>query len=165
MQTKKLLLAPLVLLSAIPKALAHCPLCSAATGAAVVAARFYGVNDAIVGVFIGAFTLSTGLWFSNALKKRGFVFPAQSGILSAAGLLITVASLQIAKLFEASESLLGMPSLLTGLLIGSAVSAVAYSAHQIIRKAYSNRNLIPLQGLIVILTSLFITVVSLGIIL
>ena len=50
--------------------LAHCPLCTAATGTAVMVARFYGVNDSIVGLWLGAFIISTALWMDRVINKN-----------------------------------------------------------------------------------------------
>src|SRR3989338_5903211 len=77
-------------------AFAHCPVCTAAAVGAVAASRYYGVNDSIVGVFIGALALSTGLWANNAMKKRGWTFiPSQGFILSLASILHMVVSLHV----------------------------------------------------------------------
>src|SRR3989344_4710120 len=50
--------------------MAHCPLCTAATGAAVLAARWYGIDDLIVSTFIGGLIISTGYWINNWVHKK-----------------------------------------------------------------------------------------------
>src|SRR3989338_1786548 len=66
-----LLLIPILsLILIIPKAAAHCPLCTAATIVGVGVTRSFGLDDSIVGIFVGGMIISTALWFNNVLKKR-----------------------------------------------------------------------------------------------
>lgn len=55
---------------ALPLVSAHCPLCTGAAIGGVAAARFFGVDDSLVGLFLGAFIVSTALWADKMLKKR-----------------------------------------------------------------------------------------------
>ena len=64
------LVAPLVVVALAPVLLsttvrAHCPLCSAGAGAAAGIASFLGIGLAVVGVFVGAFGLATGMWTTS----------------------------------------------------------------------------------------------------
>jgi hypothetical protein len=49
---------------------AHCPLCTIGAGAAAGAAVWLGVSKVVVALFIGAFAMSMGLWFSRIVKKK-----------------------------------------------------------------------------------------------
>ena len=59
------------------KAFAHCPLCTVGAAAAAGGAAWLGVNNASIGVFIGAFAVSMGWWISNLTKKRYVPFQRQ----------------------------------------------------------------------------------------
>ncbi len=61
--------------------LAHCPLCTA--GAAFVAggAVVFGVHRMVIGVFIGAFAVSMGIWFGRAIKKKFMPFQKTAIVL------------------------------------------------------------------------------------
>ena len=61
-------------------AMAHCPLCTLATGAAVATARWYGVDDLIVSTFIGGTIISTG-YESRVKQKDGRVEAARSDLV------------------------------------------------------------------------------------
>lgn len=63
-------------------ALAHCPLCVAASGVLVILARVLGVSTTIVGVFIGAAAVAMGLWLSRIVPKR--YLPYQSALITLA---------------------------------------------------------------------------------
>ncbi|MBI4454145.1 hypothetical protein HY636_05875 [Candidatus Woesearchaeota archaeon] len=49
---------------------AHCPLCTVGAAFAAGGAAYLGVSRAVIGVFIGAFAVSTGLWFARIIKKK-----------------------------------------------------------------------------------------------
>lgn len=48
----------------------HCPLCSAGAGGAAGVASALGIGLEIVGVFLGAFGVATGLWMSQYVDKE-----------------------------------------------------------------------------------------------
>jgi len=53
------------------KALAFCPLCVVATGTLTGFFRWLGVDDAIIGLWLGAFILSASVVFNNFLIRKG----------------------------------------------------------------------------------------------
>ena len=53
---------------------AHCPLCTIGAGAAGVGAIWLGVSKVVVALFIGAFAMSMGMWFSKLIKKKYIPF-------------------------------------------------------------------------------------------
>lgn len=65
------LLAPIFLAT---KVAAHCPLCTIGAGAAAGAAVWLGVSKVAVVLFIGAFAMSMGMWFSRLIKKKYIPF-------------------------------------------------------------------------------------------
>lgn len=53
---------------------AHCPLCTIGAGAAAAGAVWLGVSKVVIALFIGAFAMSMGMWFSNIPKKQYIPF-------------------------------------------------------------------------------------------
>lgn len=53
------------------KALAFCPMCVVATGAFLGIFRWLGVDDTIIGLWLGGFILSISMVFNNFLIKKG----------------------------------------------------------------------------------------------
>lgn len=151
-------------LIALPAAMAHCPLCTVATGAAVSAARFYGVDDALMGVLIGGFVISSALWLQNVCKRRGWIFfPGQGLALVVLSLLLTIVGFKAGNLFvSATPQLLGMPRLLSGMLIGSVASVGGYGVHEYIRRLNNGKNHVALQGMAFMLAALFLGAVLVG---
>lgn len=123
---------------------AHCPLCAAATGAAVATARFYGVDDTITGTFVGAFIIATGLWMNNMLKKRKGgknYFSFQTPAILALSFALMLVSLYFV-------GLLHLDKLLAGTIGGTIITLVAFGAHHEFRKINKNHNYVPMQGIL-----------------
>jgi len=99
MNLKKIIPASIAGLLSFPTiTLAHCPLCSAATGALLVAARAYGVSDLITGTLAGAFASVTAIWIHNWLKaknKNKSYFPFQGIVFVLVSILMTILTFQV----------------------------------------------------------------------
>ncbi len=138
--------------------LAHCPICSAATGALVASARVAGVDDVVVGTFIGAFAISTAFWISNFITRRfKRKIPFQPYALSVISMVSTIASFYVAGLLGTMPSFLyvfGMERLLFGILLGSALSIITFELHNLMRRYNGNKNHFPFQGMILPIAAL-----------
>lgn len=89
MKHKLFIFTPLIVfLTILPSVSAHCPLCTMGAMAAAAGASALGVSNAIIGVFTGAFAVSTGWWISNKLKKK--YIPGQKWLLITASFLLTI---------------------------------------------------------------------------
>ena len=146
-------------LTLLTPAFAHCPLCTAATGAAVAATRFYGVDDLAVGVFIGGFILSTSFWFDRILRKRNKnneYIPLQGIVLTLSGLVLTILTFVWGNLVGSDlPSLFGINKLILGTVVGTVVAFGAFEFHKILRSNL-NKNIIPYQGIVFTLFSLIL---------
>ncbi len=149
------------LLAAKP-VLAHCPLCAAATAGGVAAARILGVDDTVVGTFIGGFVVSTGLWFNKWLKRKAGreLVPFQSSIAVLLSLSLMILTLFMARLLNASDSsylIFGVDKLLFGTLAGTLVTIAAFAVHKAIKSANNGKSWVPFQGILFTLLCLSIT--------
>jgi hypothetical protein len=140
---------------------AHCPLCTIGAGAAAGAAVWLGVSKVVVALFIGAFAMSMGMWFSRIVKKR--YVPFQKTLIIVLVFLTTV--LPLLPLFNAVGPLY-LPfigeygrtfafnySLLTSLLGGG----IVFVSPNLSRKIREKRGRsIPFQGIILTLAFLII---------
>ncbi len=99
MNKKKLLflIMPIFALFLVETASAHCPLCTIGAGAAAAGAVWLGISKVVVALFIGAFAMSMGMWFSRVVKKK--YVPYQKTLIIAAIFLTTV--LPLLPLFSA----------------------------------------------------------------
>ena len=69
-------------------AYAHCPLCTIGAAAAAGTASYFGLNKAIIGIFIGAFAVSIGWYASKLIKRR--VIPLQKALLISLSFFATI---------------------------------------------------------------------------
>ncbi len=69
---------------------AHCPLCVIGAGAAAAGAAYIGINPLIIGLFIGAFAMSMGMWFSGWKYFQKKYIPFQKGVIIIGIFLLTL---------------------------------------------------------------------------
>ncbi len=112
-------------------ALAHCPLCTIGAGAAAAGAAGFGVDNVIIGIFLGAAALAMGLWISRLVKRK--YVPFQKWAISAfsfASIIIPVLPLikgyssVYVSLAGGYGSLLNRTYLINSFLLGSMIGAV-----------------------------------------
>lgn len=157
----------LLVTAAFPaRVLAHCPLCSAATGLAAVIATSLGISTGPVGVFAGAFAFATGLWLAPLICKT--FIPHQAFALALLSFLATI--LPVLPLMGDYSSIsiflvgdygspLNRTYVLNRFLVGAIVGAVTLVATPSISRGVSRlrRNTtLPYQG--VVLTVLLLTI-------
>lgn len=150
-----------------PSVHAHCPLCTGAIGAAAVSAKYYGVDLSVIGMLIGAFGVSTGLWAAKSIKKQ--VIKHQMSIVAFLSFLFTIIPLR----FISGENvyipllLIGEPGsmlnkvywvnkIIFGGVIGGFAALLAFWLHIYIKRAYG-RALFPFQGTAITLALLIIS--------
>ena len=75
MVKKKLLICLALLPGLLARTVsAHCPLCTVGAGAAAAGAVWLGVSKIVIGLLMGAFAMSMGMWFAKIPKKRFIPF-------------------------------------------------------------------------------------------
>lgn len=159
-------LTPLLLLFRLPLVMAHCPLCTAAVGAAAISANYYGMDVSIIGLLIGAFGVSTGLWFGLKIKTY---FKFQLSLIVLVSFLLTIIPLLAISndtiyvpmlYFGTAGSLLNkvywFNKMLFGGIVGGIMTLISYNLHNHIKKV-NGRVLVPYQGIIFTVTILAIT--------
>ena len=143
--------------------LAHCPLCTAATGVAIGVARWYGVDDLIVGTFAGGFMMATGFWLNNVLLKRHKgkeYIPYQLTIIILFTSVSTIFTFATAGLTNSIYTLFGIDKIILGLIFGNIVSLIAFKFHDFLRQTNSHRNFFPFQVIVITLLLLSVTSAS-----
>ncbi len=126
---------------------AHCPLCTAAVGTGLITARAFGVDDSLVGVWIGAFIISTALWLNKFLVKRNKTFPFQKPVIIVVFFLITILPLYFSNLINFQLMFLGIDRLLFGTVLGCFLTLFSFHLSSKIRNS-EKRPVIPFQSII-----------------
>ncbi|MBI4163389.1 MAG: hypothetical protein HY512_00885 [Candidatus Aenigmarchaeota archaeon] len=139
-----------------PKVMAHCPLCTAAVGSGLVVARSMGIDDSIVGIWIGAFIISTALWLNKFLSKRFRIIPFQKTIIIVAFFLLTVVPFYFSNLITFEYTLFGFDRLLFGTVAGCILTLLSFGLSSKMRNE-KNKVIIPFQTIVVTIAILIIS--------
>lgn len=124
-------------------AYAVCPACTVAVGAGLGLSRWLGIDDAISGVWLGAFVLSSSLWLSNWLQKRYQLksrFKYLDFAAAAAMYLFTLGPLAWTGVIgHPVNTLLGIDKLVFGTVVGSIVFGLSVFADKKVRGVYGKQ--------------------------
>lgn len=161
-----LLSSVLLTIFTMPNVHAHCPLCTMAVGTAVISAKYYGLDSTIIGLLVGGFGVSTGLWVGLKIKRH---FKFQLGLIVFLSFILTVIPLLYLEkdsiyfpllLIGQEGSFLNkvywINKMLFGSIIGGVVTLLSYLIHAQIKKV-NGRVLFPFQGVVFNLASLVIS--------
>ncbi len=138
--------------------IAHCPLCSGAVGAVAVSAKYYGFDPSIIGLFVGAFAVSTGLWLGDKLKNY-FKFQKQLIVLSSFLITAIPVSFKLNDSFYLSLDFISRVFWLNKILLGSFIGALIFLFITWLNnkiKLELNKSIIPFQGIIFNVAALII---------
>ncbi len=146
-----------VFFASLAAAYAHCPLCTIGAVALASGATWLGVQKIVVGVFIGAFAVSTGWWFSNLIKKKYVPFQKAAIILfSFAATVLPIAHLindiypVYISLFGSYGTLLNRTYTVNLFVIGAIIGGIIVSAAPLLSREitkYRHGKKIPYQGI------------------
>ena len=160
---KKFLIFPILIVFLSRFISAHCPLCTIGAGVVGVGAMWLGVSKVVVSLFLGAFAMSVGMWFSKIPKKR--YVPFQKTLIVLLIFLTTV--IPLIPLFKAIGPLYlsfigeyGNTYAINYSLISSLFGgAVVFSSPFISKKITIIRRgkIVPFQGVILTLSLLILT--------
>jgi len=151
--------------SRIPLASAMCPLCVVGAAAGLSITRYYGIDDSVVGIWLGALAVSTALWINVIVKnkinktKRKPV-PFQDILIIAVVFVATIAPFYFAGFFKGVPSmvdtLFGVNRLVFGVIVGSTITFAGAPISNFIKRKRSS--VLPYQT--IILTVVLLTAFS-----
>lgn len=143
-------LALLALGLALPlkSALAVCPVCTLAVAGGVGILEYYGVDDIISGLWVGALIVSVSMWTINYMNKKGWKFLFRKPLVFLIYYLATLWPLYSKHyLFGGKNYVWGMDRMLFGIILGTIVfslGAVTYDLY----KQKKGKALFPFQKVI-----------------
>jgi hypothetical protein len=137
MPYKKYVIAgSITLISLIAKsAFAVCPVCTVAVGAGLGLAEYFGIDDSISGLWIGALIVSMSLWTINWLDKKNIRFLGRKIMIFLGYYVIVILPLWLkGKIGHPLNQLCGIDKLFFGIILGSLLFAAAAVLHAYLRK-------------------------------
>lgn len=115
-----LFLTLFVFLATATHAHAVCPVCTVAVGAGLGISRWIGIDDSVAGVWIGGLILSSGLWLSDWIGKKGWRLPYKEIISVVLFLLFVIPPLYWGKIIGLpGNTLFGIDKIILGIIFGS----------------------------------------------
>lgn len=134
------------------RASAFCPLCMVATGTAIGFFRWLGVDDTIIGLWIGGFIISSSVFLDVYLAgKMNSRFKFQFPLVVFIFYLSTVALLYWGRFLNPFNTVWGMYKVVLGLAVGSILTLLAPYVDKFLRKTNQGNKFISHQKMIVAL--------------
>jgi hypothetical protein len=129
---------------------AVCPLCTIAVGAGVGLSRYLGIDDTIIGLWLGALILSSSLWLIDWFEKKKIKFFARDQIAIASFYLIVLLPLYFSGIIgHKYNTLFGIDKLLLGCFLGTIIFIKAVFAEKYLRKLNNNKVIFPYQKVVI----------------
>lgn len=167
-KTFNLLLGGLSTLLFVGKAYAMCPLCTVVVGAGVIAAEDSGVDNTIIGIWVGALTVSIIGWTINWMNKRKYNFKGMEILVTLIYFLLLPFSLFLLghypELFPKylqlknthSMTLWGVDKMILGMIVGSIGFYGFASWYEVMKKNNNNKAYFPFQRVVMPVVGLII---------
>lgn len=128
---------------------AFCPVCVVAVGAGLGFSRWLGIDDSIVGVWIGGLTVALIGWNLGWFIKKKINFKGRTIItISAYYLLLVLPLFFIKDVWHPLNTLWGINKLLWGIVLGSLFFYGAGAWYQYLKRKNNNRAHFPYQKVV-----------------
>jgi len=138
------------------KALAFCPLCVVATGALAGFFRWLGVDDTIIGLWLGGFILSASMVFNNFLIRKGKRIRFQLFLILFVFYGPAVLFLEQFGVLSSYNKIFGIDKIFFGVIFGSLLLLLAPYLDKILRKQKQGKIFISHQRVVIAIGLLLI---------
>jgi len=143
-------------------AFAVCPVCTVAIGAGVGLSRYFGIDDVITGLWIGAFIVASALWLFNFLKAKSINFPYLKMLLLFLTFLVSVVPLYFGNfLNHPFNQIFGVDKIIFGISVGVVLFFISQKIDGSLRAKNNFKVYFPYQKVVIPLTILFVVSVFL----
>jgi len=135
-------------------ALAFCPLCVVATGVFTGLFRWLGVDDVIVGLWLGGFTLSTAVFFSSYLFRKTGKNQLRALFSIVFFYVSTIFFLFISGSLIAYNNIWGVNKIIIGMILGGLIVLMAPTLDKFLRKTNQGKMFVSHQKVLAAVGSL-----------
>jgi hypothetical protein len=139
-----------------------CPVCVVAIGAGLGFSRWFGIDDVISSIWIGAFMVSIISWTLSYMKKKKWNFHDDGIIITLAYILLTYIPLYYAGIVgHPLNKIWGLDKIIFGSFVGAFMVYVGHWLHAYLKKINNNKSYFPYQRVaipvgILLLTSIIL---------
>ena len=135
---------------------AVCPICTVAVAGGVELSRWLGVDDIIIGLWIGGLAVSLILWTESWLDKKNIKFKGRIYIDFLFYYLLIFISLYWGNLLNTSYKIFVFPKILIGIVLGSVSFWWGNEFYIYLKEKNGGRAYFPFQKVLMPIIPLFI---------
>jgi hypothetical protein len=144
---------------------AVCPVCVVAVGAGLGLSRFFGVDDTVSSMWIGALLAALSIWTIIWLVKKGWGFKYQKIVIPGAYYLFTLLPLWYYDIMgHPLNTIFGIDKILFGSIFGTAVFLASVWLHNYLKQKNNGKSYFPYQKVVLPVVILLIFSIILWII-
>lgn len=129
---------------------AVCPACTVAIGAGLGLSRVIGIDDSITGIWIGGLIISSGLWMTDFIRKKGWKIPFLNFLPTFLMIVFVIPPLYWSKMIGLSGNVLwGIDKIILGTILGFIVFLMGVYVDKWLRTTNNNKVYIYYQKVLV----------------
>lgn len=126
-----------------------CPVCVVAVAGGLGLSRWFGVDDIITSIWIGALLMALVLWTISWLRKKSWNFKFSDIVVFLVYYLFTYIPLYFAKIIGQGNNVLGMDKVLFGSILGTLIFIFALLFNNYLKKKNNGKGYFPYQKVVV----------------
>ncbi len=113
---------------------AVCPICTVAVAGGLGISRWIGIDDAVMGIWIGGLILSSGFWLADWVSKKSWKVPYPKTLSVLLMVIFVLPPLYMAKMIGVTNNTLwGIDKIVLGTIIGSILFFIGVKLDQYLR--------------------------------
>lgn len=140
---------------------AVCPLCTFAVGAGVGLTQYFGIDDTIIGLWMGALVISLIVWTKDWFKNRNIKFFASTVLITLFYYSSVILPLYIKGIIGSDlNKIWGVDKIIFGIALGSISFYIGSFLYVILKKNNGNKAYFPFQKVVMpVLILVILTIV------
>ena len=134
-----------------------CPVCVVAIGAGLGFSRWFGIDDIVSSIWIGAFMIAIISWTLSYMKKKKWDFTDDGIVVTLLYILLTYIPLYYAGIVgHPLNQIWSLDRIIFGSIIGATILFLGHWLHLYLKKINKNKSFFPYQRVVVPVASLII---------
>lgn len=135
-----------------------CPVCVVAIGAGLGFSRWFGIDDIVSSVWIGAMLMALILWTVVWLKKKKWNFPEDGIVIAISYMALTYIPLYYAGIVgNPKNQIWGLDKIIFGSLAGTVAFFIGHWINLYLKKKNDGKAMFPFQKVLLPVAALFLT--------
>lgn len=135
-----------------------CPVCVVAIGAGLGLSRWFGIDDVVSSIWIGAFMIAIISWTLSFMKKRGWSFTDDGVVVTLVYILLTYIPLYYAGIVgHPLNKIWGLDKIILGSIVGATVLFLSSWIHLYLKKTNNGKSFFSYQRVVVPVIALILT--------